>query len=1043
MQIPNTLRSSETELRAELILMAEDSPTQAEHLRWLLEDAGYRVAAATNGQEALELARQERPDLVISDVVMPGMGGYELCKAIKDDPELKSVPVVLVTSMSHPRDVIAGLNCGADNFITKPYDGDHLIARLRYLTANSRLRASDKMHLGVQIELQGESHFITAERKQVLDLLISTYDAAVRLNDDLRGRQQDLEVSIKSLDGLTRIIEALNRSTSMDTVLHEALSGVVELLDADAGWLTLEDQTPAAAMPAAWDGIYPTEIPLTSQPVEADEASGVHWRRSVPADGRPAEDHLHIPIAIDGQTLGSLNLRLPEPVAIDERMRGLLTAVGQQAGVAIERARLLAGLEETVERRTAELQREVTARREAQEAEMVRSAQLAELVRLGNLALTDSTPDALFREAVECACKVLRMPRGSVWLYAPSTDHLTMIAAHGWEDTGDPRAIPMACQSVFGPTLTNSHVAIEDWRQQPEDGRPAVFGIHEIRSTLAVPIHGPDHVSGVFALHSDAVRRFDASDITFLSSVANVVGAAMNRAEGLAALKHSEDEFRATFQQAPIGIAHLNADGSWRRSNVHIATVFGYDKQELEARSFFTFIHPEHRGIMEETTRRLFCGEIDQSVEEARCLNRHGHERWARITMSVKRGADGQAEYAIAVLEDVTEQREAQAKISHLQRMDAIGRLTGGIAHDFNNLLTVIIGNLEPLQQRVAADSLEATLVRGALQGANRATELTRRLLALSRRQILKADTVDINDLVEDMLVLMKRSFASNIEVVFRESETPCRCKVDTTELETALMNLAVNAMDAMPDGGRFVVSTDVQTFTEADIAHLGDLRPGRYAEITVSDTGTGIPEHVKEQVFEPYFTTKDRGKGTGLGLSLVYAFVKRSGGRIALYSEVGRGTTIRINLPLEDGDVADATSATAERALPDECVLVVDDQDNVRKMLVSQIRGLGYATREAANAQEALSMFRAGLGIDVMVTDIAMPGGVDGVMLARQVLDTQPEMKIIICSGFDAYVLPPWIERDPRCAVVRKPPAVADMAAAIRRLIDQEAEHA
>ncbi|QIB34539.1 response regulator [Ancylobacter pratisalsi] len=1030
--------------KSELILMAEDSPTQAAHLQWLLEDAGYRVNAATNGREALELARQEPPNLVISDVVMPGMGGYELCKAIKEDPALKAIPVVLVTSMSHPRDVVAGLNCGADNFITKPYDGDHLITRLRYLTANSKLQATEKMHLGVHIELQGESHFITAERKQVLDLLISTYDAAVRLNDDLRDRQQELEVSIKSLDGLTHIIEALNRSTSMDAVLHEALGRTMEMLDAAAGWLTLEDETGEPAMLAIWEGVYPTDIPLVSHPVgDGEPITGVHWRRAATTDGQLSQRHLHIPIQVESQLLGSLNLRLNDPLEIDDRSRSMLTAVGLQVGVAIERARLLENLEDTVQRRTTELRREIAARRNAQEAEQARSAQLAELVRLGDLALTQNTLDRLFREALECACRTLGTQRGSVWLHEPENDDLKMIAWHGWDDGSAPHQIPRACKSTLGQTLAGTHVAVEDWLKEPSPERPNFLAIHDIRSTIAVPIRGHGHVMGMFALDSEVPGAFKENDIAFLASIGNVVGAAVIRAESLAALQHSEDEFRATFEQAPIGIGHINADGSWLRANAYISTVFGYGRDELDAKSYFAIFHPEHRATIEEATHRLFNGASEQSIDEVRILNRDGRDLWTRVTMSVKCDENNNAEYVIAVLEDVTEKRDAQAKISHLQRMDAIGRLTGGIAHDFNNLLTLIIGNLEPLQQRLSAGSLEATFAAGALKGAGRAAELTQRLLALSRRQTLKSETVDINALIEGVLDMMKRSFASNIEVLSRPSEQICRCKIDTTELETVLMNLAVNSMDAMPDGGRFVVSTDIQNFSEQDAAELGDIHPGRYAEITISDTGCGIPDHIKEQVLEPYFTTKDRGKGTGLGLSLVDAFVKRSGGRLALYSEVGRGTTIRICLPLEDSPDASAAQAVTARGQPNECVLIVDDDDSLRKMIVAQIRGLGYATREASNVQQALSMLRAGLDIDVMVTDIVMPGPMDGIMLAQQVLDTYPEVMVVISSGFDAYVMPDWIESSSRCAVVRKPSAVANMASTIRHLIDRDTSHA
>ncbi|HEY9215561.1 MAG TPA: response regulator [Ancylobacter sp.] len=1034
---------------AELVLMAEDSPTQAEHLRWLLEEAGYRVAAAPDGRQALDLAREVMPDLIVSDVVMPGMDGYELCKAIKSDPALKHIPVVLVTSLAHPRDVIAGLNCGADNFITKPYDGRHLIARLRYLTANNRLRTAGKMQLGVQIELQGERHFITADRQQVLDLLISTYDEAVHLNDDLHARQNELEASLKSLDGLTQITEALNRSTTMDAVLREGLTRTIELLDADAGWLTLDDYADGV-MPAVWEGLYPADIPLASQPRPSEEPgaeAGVHVRDAVPADDSRnivARSHLHIPIVLDGRPLGSLNIRPSSLEEIEPRTAAILTAIGQQVGVAVERARLLAGLEETVEQRTAELKQEVDERRRAQESAQARGAHLAEVVRLGHLALVETCPSVLLRDAVESVCHVLGLPFGGIWLHRHDTDALVLAADNGWAGKASNLAISQASQSHHGRALiAGERTLVRDWRSEQGFALPSFMATLGIRSSLSVPVRGTDRISGVLAFDSDVVRPFSDDDAAFVVSVANVVGAALGRAEGLAALHRSEDEFRATFEQAPIGVTHMEPNGKWRRTNQHISTVLGYSREELLDIGFAELIHPEHRDLAMETIRRLLEGEIDHSVEELRYIHKSGRDIWAKVTNTVKRTADGVPEYVIGILEDITEQREAQAKISHLQRMEAIGRLTSGIAHDFNNLLTLVIGNLEPLQLRVAAGSPEAHFVAGALQGANRGAELTRRLLSLARRQVLHTQIVDINDLVRDIVGLMQRSFGAGIEVVFHKTDQPCRCAVDPIELETALMNLSVNAMDAMPNGGRFVVNTGIQNFSEDDVEHIEGLQSGQYAEITVSDTGTGIPPHIRERIFEPYFTTKDRGKGTGLGLSLVYGFVKQSGGHIAIYSEVGRGTTIRLYLPLETSQGSLTEAVAAQLAMPDECLLIVDDQDEVRELLTRQMRSLGYAVLEAANAQEALAMLRAGLRVDLMITDVAMPGSIDGVMLARTMLDTYTGIGVIISSGFDAYVLPAWIEAEHRCAVVSKPLAVSDMATAIRRLLDLERANA
>jgi len=1005
----------------ELVLIAEDSPTQAEHLQWLLEEAGYEVAAAADGRRALALARQRRPSMVVSDVVMPGMDGYELCRAIKTDPELRDIPVILVTELSRPHDVFKGLNCGADNFVTKPYDERYLVARLRYLSSNRLLRATGRLQVGVEIELGGERHFITADRQQILDLLISTYDEAVHLNDELRDRQRELEASLQSLNGLANVTEALNRCTTVEQVLAEALSRTMALLEADAGWILLHDPERPEAPPtlAAAEGIQAADVPRQ-------------------------RGQLQVPVRLEERTLGSLNLRPAVPGEVERREIVTLTAIGLQVGVALERARLHAGLEQTVQARTAQLRQEVAERRRAQEQAQARSAQLAEVVRVGHFALGESDLQRLFDEVAGVVARTLDVPFCELLTHRPGDGTLLPQAGIGWPSgPADVAAQPAGADSLAGYALeANTPAIVADWALERRFLPPPHYGDNAIASSIAVPVFATAGPLGVLAAHAAARRDFDDDDTAFLVSMANIVSAAVARAAGVEALRRSEDEFRATFEQAPIGIAHVALDGTWRRVNDHLCRILGYTREEMLDRSFAELTHPDDRAASEVALGDLLREGAPSSVAEKRYLRKNGRDVWARVTTSVKRDEAGAPEYAIVIIEDITERREAQTQIAHLQRMEVVGRLTSGIAHDFNNLLTVVIGSLELLESAVQPGSAEAALVDSALDGANRGAELTRRLLTLARRQTLHPQVVDINTLVRGMTGLLQRSLGRGVALSVYETLQSARCLVDPSQLETALMNLCINAKDAMPANGSLIVTTDVHEFSAADTNQLNDLQPGHYVSISVADNGSGIPPEVLERIFEPYFTTKEPGKGTGLGLSIVYGFVKQSGGHVTVYSETNRGTTFRIYLPRQGVSEHAAVAAgpygdSLPAASGSERILVVDDRPSLRSLMAAQLQGLGYDVAQAGNAAEALEEFERGGRVHLMVTDVTMPGELDGLALTSRVLESARNVPVIICSGFERHALGVPPAPGDRCVVLSKPYALAEVARAIRHLLD------
>ena len=384
---------------------------------------------------------------------------------------------------------------------------------------------------------------------------------------------------------------------------------------------------------------------------------------------------------------------------------------------------------------------------------------------------------------------------------------------------------------------------------------------------------------------------------------------------------------------------------------------------------------------------------------------------------------------------DVTERRVLEQRLLHASKLEAIGRLTGGIAHDFNNMLAIVIGNLDLLNNSLEGNDKAKRRVRMAVEGAQRCADLTNRLLAFSRRQPVQASVVDLKERVPGMLELLGRTLGGQIELSFHTEESLWPVRVDASQLEAAIVNLAVNARDAMPNGGHLAVEIGNRALDEVH-ARAGLLR-GDFVMISVKDTGTGMPAHVLERVFEPFFTTKESGKGTGLGLSMVYGFVQQSGGHVEMDSVVDEGTTLRIYLPRTsvDGAVTAPRPAAADTAGVTggaETILVVEDDREVRQVTVATLEALGYRIRASNTADDALVALEENSDAHLLLSDIRMPGKMTGVQLAQTVSRRWPAIRILLISGYvDAE------EDVGDFTLIDKPFRAADLAKMIRAALD------
>ncbi len=669
------------------ILVVEDSATQRDALRHTLECNGYRVRTAANGKEAIAAVDRLAPSLVIADVLMPEMDGYALCRFLKGHKHYRSIPVILMTSLGSTEDVVAGLECGADYFLTKPCDEEYLISHIRGMSIDLGGAPDEGAKALIEFEYAGRKHGVTSSYRQIMRLLLSTYEGAIQVNRRLAVTQRELE-------GLARELE----------------------------------------------------------------------RR------------------------------------VDERTAALTVEIGE--------------------------------RRQVEEA----------------------------------------------------------------------------------------------LRKSEEKYRYLVENVNDIMYST--------NVEGV---------------ITFINPAAERVS--------------------------------------------------GYRTAEIVGRSFRRFILQDDRAAVMENHRKTLLGRPEPI--ECRIRTKSGETRWVRFqNRPILRGA--QLVGVQGAMMDITEHRSLEERFLQAQKMEAVGRLAGGVAHDFNNMLMVIQGFSDIMARSLPADDKRQMYVGEIRKATERAAALTRQLLAFSRKQESQSEVLSLKTVVADAEKMLKPLIGEDIQLVVTTDLFTPDVFADRGHLVQVLMNLAVNARDAMPRGGTLAIRTSLMIIDEASPAQAG-VEPGEYAVLTVSDSGSGISPEVRTHLFEPFFTTKEKGKGTGLGLATVYGIVKQSGGHIWCLSGQGKGTTFSIYLPrAHEGERKPGIpEAASEHYRGSETILLVEDEDSVRQIVRTILEENGYTVLECGNGAEALGIFAQNPeGVDVLMTDMVLPG-MGGMEIADAISRKRPGIGIIVMSGY------------------------------------------
>jgi PAS domain S-box-containing protein len=656
---------------------------------------------------------------------------------------------------------------------------------------------------------------------------------------------------------------------------------------------------------------------------------------------------------------------------------------------------------------------------EQKRAETIRSA----LYRIAERASSAEDLQSLFSGIHNIVGELMSAWNFYIALFDPATQLLSFPYFVDEEDsTPQPRHLRKGLTEYVLRSGEPLLVTNDSFENLVQTGEVELIGAPSL-DWMGIPLRAGSNTFGVLVVQSyTECVRYGEKDKEILTFVSQQVASAIEHKRSEEALRHSEVRYRSLVQSAVYGIYRSSLQGKFLDVNPAMIAMLGYNSAEElldldPEKDVFGDADEQHRVI--EAFQRA--GRLDGV--EVRWRRQDRKPITVRLSGRAVTSAEGSEQVLEIIAEDVTEQRILENQFRQAQKMEAVGRLAGGVAHDFNNLLMVISGYTEVLLQRVEDANPSHPELQAIQQAADRASSLTRQLLAFSRKQLLELKVVDVNLIISDMERLLRPLIGENIELVTELAPDLGRTRADSGQIEQVIMNLVVNSKDAMPQGGQLTIRTANLNIEDDSRREYLHIHPGKYVSFSVADTGHGMDKETQARLFEPFFTTKEKGKGTGLGLSTVYGIVKQSGGYVFAQSELGHGTTFRIYLPRVDDALQPAGQCQkSDLALRgSETVLLVEDEESVRQLVRETLEARGYVVVEAENGESAIAQAaRQQAPIDMLITDIVMPG-MSGRELARTLCSSHPNTKILYLSGYTEDML---VEDgiDPNAAFLQKP---------------------
>ncbi|HKY22929.1 MAG TPA: response regulator [Vicinamibacterales bacterium] len=920
------------------ILIVDDIAANREVLRTLLSYQHHRLLEAADGREGLALARSEHPDLVITDVLMPIMDGYELVRQLRLHSDTSGIPVVFYTAHYGEREARAlALSSGVMHVLTKPVDPEDV------------LRVVSSVLSG---------HVTSGERTQS-DPLSTEFDQEhLRLlTNKLSQTDENLRSTNARLRALINISLELASERNPGRLLHNVCLAARDLFGASYVTLGILDRKDRTVKHFVASGVKAGTWIQVGDTISGILATIVAERRTIRGenlDGDP--DRLELPT-------GHPEVRafLVAPVASPVHVYGWICLVGNEGrAFSDDDEDLVVALSGLVGRIYENGHLYTAAQKEADRAQ--RYLETADVILL----------------ALDIEGRVTLINRKGCELLGCTELELL---GRDWIETCLPARSRQALRESFHNVLSGELGIVE---------HPVLTRYGEER---------------LIEWRNQVLRDETGCVIGTLSSGTDVTA----HNEAVEALRVSEERTRFALRNAGVGIWDMDYTTGVLRWSETIEAHYGLEPGTFGGTfdAFVERIHPDDRAAVLATVEQAVKAGSDFSLQN-RSIWPDGTVRWLSGIGRILLAEDGKPVRAVGISLDVTDRHSLEEQYHQAQKMEAVGRLAGGVAHDFNNLLTAILGYCELLLDAAEPGDPRRADISEIQKAGLRAAGLTRQLLAFSRKQIINPILLDLNVIVADMRGMLERLIGEDVTVVLRTQSELAPVKADRGQIEQIVMNLAVNARDAMPRGGTLTIeSANVELDEEYAKTHLS-VKPGSYVMLAVSDTGTGMTPEVQARLFEPFFTTKDVGKGTGLGLATVHGIVARSGGNIDVFSEVERGSSFKVYFPRADATEAipEAPPISPQLNKATQTVLVVEDEPGLRELAKRLLERQGYTVFVAANADEASRFFDETSAIDVLLTDVVMPGA-SGPELTQALIGRKPGLHVIYMSGYteDAIV--------------------------------------
>jgi PAS domain S-box-containing protein len=1012
------------------ILIIEDRPVDRKLLTMVLRSAGYEVIGTSDGEEALETMQRRSVDLVVSDILMPTVDGYEFVRRLRQMSVLAHVPVIFYTATYHEREARAlAERCGVAAILTKPSRPDVILKTVQRVLEQERRAVP-----------QPDPADFAREHLQVVSTTL-----AHKIDEVEAGKQR--------IAALVDFAQQIATARDSDALLQQvcvaardvtlAQHAVVAILT-DEGHVNELFTSGMTADVAGGLSHPPPDARLVRQVLQ----EGRPFRERNPG-GRPevfglASDHapvhsiLAVPITSPTRVYGWLSVR--NKLGADEFSEAdeeVAVALGAHTAVAYENARLY----EDLQRHVAALEQEVADRRRVEQALRHRTRLATFSSAIGTALTTTRTISEMLQACVDAVAQHLEAAAARIWLVTDAGDALDLRASAGSSapPPNEPRLLRIGERAVGDAARQHRAYVTNAASSAPEVGDTSWLRRERIVSFAAYPLVVDVRLVGVLAIYARAAWTDETLDA--LASASGEIALGIERRQVDAQIRENEERTRFALNTVRMGIWEFDPLRNDLRFSETLGPVFGFapEASPSDVLAYVERVHQDDRAMLAQQAERVMTTGREGAAE-LRAIWPDDSVHWIDIRARPLIDESGKVVRILGVCIDVSARKLLEEQFLHAQKMEGIGQLAGGVAHDFNNLLTAILGYAALLGDSLALDDPRRQDLDEIVKATDRATALTRQLLAFSRKQVLEPTIINLNTLIRDMSQMVSRLIGEDVHLVPVLAPDLASVRADPGQIHQVIMNLAVNARDAMPSGGRLSIETSNVDLDGAYLLDHAVARPGAYVMLAVTDTGIGMSDQVRTRLFEPFFTTKEKGRGTGLGLATVYGIVQQSGGYIWVYSEPGQGTTFKVYLPAVDAERPDASQATAPAAAQHgtETILLVEDEEAVRRLASVMLRRVGYQVIEAANPADAIAILEERRSVIAMlITDVVMPGS-SGPALYERLLAHRPELKVLYMSGYTDDSVIRQGRLQPGAAFLQKPFTGEGLLRKVREVLDQ-----